>query len=499
MGRRARLRGIKRTSKRLESDILDRAKSLSEDPEILRPKCAGNCRRCHFDKTFKNMAKLSKFRDSAPVLEKYAAKGSDGIFKAYAGTISLYAAGSVPYTATAKVAGEDILYVPRGAVGNDKIIGCQHYNDPKLRLFLYNEFAKKNRLNLYSFGDDLVCSNEYNMPEDYLYDAFWETPYEFPDDEIQCGHDKEPALVIRVRSLNKSVRICRRCAKDVSTLQYLVSRMVSLAPLEDFEVSVEHNYHVGGSPGVEPVPADMVKEYSLGKITDVNLIKRILKEKLGDLKACGASAYIVGSENYGGDLDRFIGSLTGDKVEIKALTNYLKDNCESIVIQNPKASEAIAAIWESSYRGLIVSISSEETADILGDVSRKNPLEILRDAERTEISKDISKSLPVFRNMGPVTKMADIYAKASMAGGFDLLKDEFVKLPPRDYKERSLARAFAAAVGNSPETIKCSAEEDDLAQFLVPFVKQLVESNGENYRDRMGTLLTATGCGETLN
>ena len=499
MGRRVRMRGIKRTSKRLEGDILERSKNLWNDPEILRPTCAGNCRRCHFDKTFKNMAKLQKYKDSAEVLEKYASKGSDSIFKAYAGTISLCAAGKVPYTATAKIAGEDILYVPRGAVGNDKIIGCQHYDDPKLRLFLYNEFAKKKGLNLYSYGDELVCSNDFKMPEDYLYDAFWETPYEFPDDELQCGHDKEPALVITVRSLGKSIRICRRCAKDVSTLQYLISRMVSLAPLEDFEVTVEHNYHVSGSSGVEPVPADLVKEYSLGKITDVNLLRRILKEKLGDLKACGESAYIIGSENYGSDLDRFMGALTGDPVEMKALSNYLKDNCESIVIQNPKASEAITYLWSSCSRDLIIAVSSEETADIVGESSKKNPLSTLRDAERIEISKDVAKTLPAFRNMGPITKLADIYAKASKAGGFGLLKEEFVKMPPREYKARALAREFAIAMGNSPELIKCTAEEDDLAKFLVPFVKALVDAQGEDYRDKMETLLTATGCGEKLN
>ena len=207
MGRRARFRGVKRTNKRLENDILERSRNLWENPAILRPKCAGNCRKCAFDKTFKKIDKLDKYKNSSEALIKYAGKGSDDIFKAYAATASLYAAGSVPYMATAKLAGEDVLFVQRGAVGNDKLIGCQHYNDPKIRLLLYNAFAKKKGLLLYSFEDELVCSNYPNMPEDYIYDTFWESPYEFPDDELECPHTKEAALVIYIKSAKKRVQV----------------------------------------------------------------------------------------------------------------------------------------------------------------------------------------------------------------------------------------------------------------------------------------------------
>lgn len=500
MGRRVRFRGVVRTSKRLEGDILERSKNLWSDPEILRPKCAGDCRKCHFDKTFKRIAKLEKYKGSAEALEKMASRGSDDIFKAYAGTASLYANGSVPYTATAKIAGEDVLYVPRGAVGNDKLIGCQHYNDPKLRLFLYNAFAKKKGLCLYSFGDDLVCSNRPNMPEDYIYDTFWETPYQFPEDGLDCGHGTESALVIRVRSADEEIRICRKCARrDVSTLQHLVSRLVSVNPLGDFDVRIEHNYGSGKELETEEVPPEKVKEYAFGKIGDAGLLSEVLRSKLGDLRSSGTSAYIIGAENYGSDLERFLGDLRGEDIEMRALSAYLPDACESIVIQTPRASEALSSIWESSYGGILSAFTSEETAEALGDVSKKNPLSVLKDAERMEISKDVVKSLPAFRHMGPVGRLADGYVKAAKAGGFPLLRSELEKNPPREYRTRAMAKAFAIAVGDSPDTVKTTAEEADLAEFLVPFVRNVMESDAGNYADRMNTLLTATGCGESVS
>ncbi|MBR7124617.1 MAG: hypothetical protein IKC93_07140 [Candidatus Methanomethylophilaceae archaeon] len=498
MGRRARFRGVKRTNKRLENDILERSKNLWENPSILRPKCAGNCRKCAFDKTFKKIDKLEKYKNSSEALIKYAGKGSDDIFKAYAATISLYAAGSVPYMATAKLAGEDVLFAQRGAVGNDKLIGCQHYNDPKIRLFLYNAFAKKKGLLLYSFDDELVCSNYPNMPEDYIYDTFWESPYEFPNDELECAHPKEAALVIHIKSAKRRIRICKNCAKDVSTMQYLISRMIAEKPLDDFEVSIEHNYHSKDGSSSERIEGDLLKNYAYGKLTDVQLIKQVLKERLGALKDSAESTFVIGDRNFGSDSAAFIATLKGTQDEIDALTKYLAQYKDSIVVQTERASEALASIWETSYREILECFTSAETAEKMGDVGKKNLQAVLSDARRIERSKDVVKTLPEFKHMGDVTKTADTYAKAMKVGGTDLLMEEISKVPPRNYHARALAKGFALAYIENPDTVKSTAEEADLAQFLVPFIRDLVDSTGDEYRHKMSTLLTATGCGETV-
>ena len=155
-------------------DLLDRSKMLADNPGILRPACAGNCRKCAFDKTFKSIDGLRKIIDNPDALIKEASKfGGDDIVRAYAGTVSLSAAGSIPLLATAKLpGGETVSYAIRGTVKADKLIGCQYFDDPKLRMFLYNDMIKRNKLHLYSFGDDVVCSDKPFMPEEYLEDTF---------------------------------------------------------------------------------------------------------------------------------------------------------------------------------------------------------------------------------------------------------------------------------------------------------------------------------------
>jgi len=494
--KRMKLRGIKHTPKRLESEILERSKNLWEDPSLIRPKCAGKCFMCPFDKTFSSISKLDKIKDNPDALIKMASKGGDDIFKAYCATISLYAAGSVPYLATAKLAGEEVSFAQRGAVGNDKLIGMQYYTDPKIRLLLFNTLAKKKGLHIYSFDTEIVCAKKPNMPADYIYDAFWDTPYEFPDDGLQCGHETEGKLVIKIKSAGEEIHICRNCAKEVSTLQFLISRIVAVDVLDDFEVFVEHKYHNEGEEGLTKIEPEVLKKYSMGAMTDVSVINSVLRDRIGNLKSGDVATFIIGTRNYGSDMDAFIGDLKGTDAEITAVTEYLKRNPCSVIIRTEKASEALAVLW-NDYRNVIAYFTNDEIADSFGDVSKMNPAQIVNEAHRKHISYDVVSQLPVFKRPGTVTQYADTYAKAAKVGGAEMLKDSISKMIPKDNKTRSLSVAFTTAVGTDPVT-KCTKEEKDFADFLLPFVKQVLESTGEKYRDSMNTLLTAMGCGEKV-
>ena len=494
--KRMKLRGIKQTPKRLESEILERSKNLWEDPSLIRPKCAGKCFLCPFNKTFSAISKIDKIKDNPDALIKMASRGNDDIFKAYCATISLYAAGSIPYLATAKLAGEEVSFAQRGAVGNDKLIGAQYYNDPKIRLLLFNNIAKKKGLHIYSFGDEIVCAKKPNMPSDYIYDAFWDTPYEFTDDGLQCGHDSEGTLVIKIVSAGEEIRICRNCAKEVSSLQFLISRIAAVDVLDDIEVYVEHKYHNEGENGLTRIEGETLKKYSVGLMNDVNVLNSVLRDQMGNLRSSGVATFIIGTKNYGSDMDAFIGDLKGTDAEITAVTNYLKKYPCSVIIRTEKASEALAMIW-NDFRNVIASFTNDEIADSFGDVSKMNPAQIVNEANMKFISYDVVSKLPVFKRPGVVTSYADAYAKAAKVGGAEMLRDTITKMIPKDTKTRALSSAFAKAVGIEP-VAKCTKEENEFADYLLPFVKQLLDSSGDKYRDDMNTLLTATGCGEKV-
>ena len=496
--KRLRMRGVKHSSKRLEDDLLDRARTLADNPGLLRPQCAGGCRKCVFDKTFKNIDSLQKIRNNRDALVKEASRlGGDDIVRAYAGTISLAAEGSIPLLASGTLGGEKISYAVRGTVGAPFLIGCQYYDDPRKRLLLYNGVVKKNKLHLYSFGENLVCSDTPNMPEDYLYDTFWETPYEFPDDGIDCGHTTSAVLEIGIKSLGQTVRICDGCAKDVSTLMYIVSRLAAVDPMDDITVSIRHKYHAAGESDVERIEGDRLKEYMLGKITDAALISSVKRSRMGSLKGASTATYIIGTKNYGSSLDEFIADLSGDEREKASLKRFLSENNRAVILKTNKVSEAYGTLWESDWRDLITAHTDERTADTMGDMSKGQPMTVLANAYSIFVSADVVASLPEFKKPGQITTVADKLAKASKVGGGNMVLETISKTPLKDSKSRVVAAAFAIAAGMDVP-VKLSADELDFAQYLVPFAKNVVEAQGEKYRDAMNTLLTASSANEKV-
>ncbi len=496
--KRLRMRGVKHSSKRLEDDLLDRAKTLADNPGLLRPQCAGDCRKCVFDKTFKNIDSLQKIKNNKEALIKEASRlGGDEIVRAYAGTISLAAEGSIPLLASGTLGGEKISYAVRGTIGAPYLIGCQYYDDPRKRLLLYNGMIKKNKLHLYSFGKDLVCSDRLNMPKDYLYDTFWETPYEFPDDNLVCGHETSAMLEIGIKSLGETIRICDGCAKDVSTLMYIVSKLAAVDPVDDITVCVRHKYHAPGESDVEVIEGDKLKEYMIGKVTDSTLISSVKRSKLGSLKGGDKAAYIIGTKNYDSDLDAFIADLAGKDGEKASLKRFLSENPRAVVLKTNKLSEAYSVLWDLDWKDLIATHTDVKTVDAMGDMSRGQPLTVLANAYNIYVSADIVASLPEFRKPGPITTIADRLAKAAKVGGGNMVLEIISKTPLKDSKSRVMAAAFALATGmNVP--VKLSADELDFTQYLVPFVRNVVDAVGDKYRDTMNTLLIASSVNEKV-
>ncbi|MDR0523858.1 MAG: hypothetical protein LBG62_05505 [Candidatus Methanoplasma sp.] len=494
--KRLRMRGVKQTPKRLEEDILARSRELAADPGLLRPMCAGGCRKCLFDKTFKDIDGMARHRGDPDALMRLASKGSDDLVKAYAGTISLCAAGKIPMLATATIGGEKVSYAVRGTVGVDKLIGCQYYSDPKLRLLYYNAFIKKNKLHLYSFSDGLVCSDSPNMPDDYLFESFWESPYEFKDDGLECGHGGALRLVVAIKSSGRRISICEDCARDASTIQYLLSRLCAVDPLDDIDVSVLHAYHSSGESGTERISGDDLKRYLRGEITDRALIQSVKRDKLGSLKSGGVATYVIGSKNYGSDAEAFVGALAGPDDEKDALRAFLSSAGASVVVKAGKTSEALAALWDDGWRGLIAARTSKEAADAYREKPKSPPSQALREAHAAFISAGVASRLPEFKKPGPMTRLADSLAKAAKVGGAEMVRAREGEAM-RDRKTKALYAAFLYALGEDAGA-RLTGDEKGFAEFLAPFAKAVADADGEGYRERMNTLLTALSSGESV-
>ena len=495
-----RMRGVKQASKREEGDILGRAAELAQNPAVLRPMCAGNCRKCVFDKVFKDIDKIATFRGDEKTLMKYASKGFNPLPKAYAGTISVDAAGKIPLLATAVIAGDRVPYVIRGSVNNNFLIGCQHYDDPKLRLLYYNEFIRAERLHLYSWGENIVCSDDPNMPEDYLYDTWWESPYEFPQDGITCGHEGAASLNITIKSLNQTIHICADCAKNVSTLMFIMSRICAADVLDDVRVFVKHAYHAAGENGEVDITDKDLKEYMIGKITDRGLIDKVRREKLGELSGGDSVTLVIGEKNYGDDVKGFLDALEGDSAQKELVQKFIEREPTAVIIRAPRAVDALTAVWDIDWHLVVELATSKEFADRAYTEKPKQPAyEVVVTARRDFVSEDVVKSLPEFFKPGQVTRVADALAKAGKVGGLTMMQDELTRCTIKDSKSKAVAAAMLFAMDPAVDThLTLSKEDKDFAQFLIPFARKVLDAQGEAYRGEMNTLLMASCCGEKV-
>lgn len=499
--KRLRMRGVKQASKREEEDILGRSAELAANPGILRPMCAGNCRKCVFDKVFKDIGKAASHRGDEKTLLKLADRGGDNLARAYAGTISVDAAGKIPLLATAVIAGDRIPYVVRGSVRANFLIGCQHYDDPKLRLLYYNELIRDEKLHLYSWDENVVCSDKPNMPEDYLYSTWWESPYNFPGDGIGCGHDGAVSLNITVKSLGETVHICADCAKSVSTLAFLVSRLCSADPLDDFRVFVKHAYHSAGESGEEEITGSDLKDYMVGKITDRGLVDKVRAEKLGALTGNSGLILLIGEKNYGSDTAAFLKDVEGDEKQKKLVEDFLSANPGAVISRSPRITDVLSALWDRDWHLLVEVATDKEfaAAQYSGERPKQPVVEVLTKAHRDYISQDVVKNLPEFFKPGQSTRVADALAKAAKVGGLVMMADELTRCTLKDSKSKSIAESMFLAMDRDAKTgLTMSKEEREFAQFLVPFAKNVIDAEGEKYREQMNTLLMAACVSEKV-
>jgi len=491
-----RFRGAKHSPKKLEKDILERSKALWENPELLRPVCQGDCRRCHFDKPFKQIQSLERIKDDADKLVKAASRG-DNMVRAYAATTSLYVSGKIPYLATARFPGEEVSFAVRGKVGQDKLIATQYYDDPEKRPLLYMEMAKKKRLHLYSLEKGMVCSDRARMPLEYLHEILQESPYAI-DESLSCGHDDADALVIRVLSLGKEVRLCRDCAGKTNLLHLLLSRVVSSQAMDDFELRVEHKYVSSpSSPSDFQIPDEILEQYRRNQLNDRELIDGVLKVKRRQLRSCGSAVYVMEGRNYGCDLEAFMADLRGSEEEKAALQNLLEGGLVPVLIDSNRASEAIQELWADHAAEIVSGATSMQTLEEMGDLSRMNPTQALQEALFKERSRQILANLPVYSRLGDIGSLADRLARVAKTGDAATLRRDIEFKSLRDFKARAVALAFIKASSTDESSLwQFSKEETEFADYLVQFAKMMIEAEGDGYHDALEALLTASGSAE---
>jgi hypothetical protein len=506
MGRRARFRGAKATPKTLEKDLLEKARMLAEDPHLLLPRCAQDCRGCDLKKAVEKMEKVSSRRLDPKKLE-FSMNWGDQLVRAYAATISLHVAGKVPYLATTKTPMGEVSFAMRGKVDRDKLIGVQHFDHPELRLLALWSTAQKRGLHIYSTEKEAICCPDGpRPPAEYVDEALSLLPYDL-DDNNDCPHVKEGrGIKITWRGGGQTVRVCPSCAQDINTVHVLASRIAAEDPTDDFEVEVISDLRCTSScPDCRvkesyQLSKDLVRRYLKAELNDATLLEEQSKARAASVRQREEEVYMIGDTCYGRDKERFLAALRGTKAEKKAISGLISSKKVCVLSRTDQTANLLSDLWPEHKEELLGAVASPDIVmRVLSERSELTPSQMVVEAERLEGYRGIEGELPALEGLGPLGALADRVARTAKTEGKEAALRQVEKGKGSDHKTRSVSYAFLTALGEGQSrSWQFTREEMDFGSYLAPFAQRLLVEKGEGYAEALSLLLEASGSNEKL-
>jgi hypothetical protein len=493
-----RMRGVKNTPKVLERDLIENAKRLVADPDLVIPKCSGEeCRKCRFAKVRRKLEKVQGYHDNPDKLIKLASKG-DQMVRAYAATISLAASGKIPYLSSAQLPSGEVSFAVRGTVDKEKLIGMQHFDDPDMRLLLYWDMARKYDLHVYSTEKGLFCSaTGPKAPKEYVDEMLKAIECEGPQG---CGHPGESHIVVKWKSAGRDIRLCHECIGDGNVIHDLSSRIAAPDHTDDFQSDAEIKFvckaEKCGKCDTSGGVGDLAERHRKGELNDQEFLAQASEKKRQLLRERGA--YVLGSECYGEDLDGFLANVKGSELELKALTGLLKERKMGVVSDGNVAGKIIGDLWAQNASVLLQSVSSADVAGKLKDRTDMAPALLLVEANRMELAKAVDSSLPTYHSLGEIGRLADALARAYKTEGRDAVLRIAERSKGKDHRSKSVCYAFFKAIGETSKSWQFNKQEADFGEYLSQFAMQMLNAKGHEYSEALKNLVTVSGANETV-
>lgn len=489
-----RFRGIKKTPKNLERELLATSKRLADDPSLVIPKCIDAPRKDPFAKLEKQIGKIVRFRDDPERLIKLATKG-DQLVRAYAAAISLSASGKLPYLTSTELPVGVVSFAMRGKVDREKLIGLQHFDDPDLRLLAYWDVAREQKLHIYSTEKGLFCSvNGPKAPKEYVEEMLASLPYR--SDGGSCGHTERPVVRVKWRSADRELRVCAECSAGTNTAHQLMARVAAVDPMDDLDVTVEHSYtgDKEGCQGDFPVPKDLVQGYLRGDMDDAGLIEAHVRAK-GDWMRGRGQVYVLGQECFGKDGKAFLEALKGSEIERTALQAVIAKGRPIVSSQN-QTGKVIGEIWGTESSTMLAAVSDEGTAKRVLEMGDLTPGQMLVEARRLVQEREVLRAVPEYAQLGPVGKLADSLARAYKLEGAQAMVRQIARTE-KEHRLKAVGFAFLEAIGEGrSHKWQYSQEEMDYGMHLSGSALAMIEGSGEDYHQALLALLRDSGSGE---
>ena len=485
----ARKRGgfAKTAPKTLERRIIENAKRIREDLSVILPTAMDERSKRIMEKIENKLIRVWKYRDDLKVLEKLSMK--KGLEGALAGTLTLAITEKAPYLAHLKVGERTIPFAVRGKSDRDKLASLQHFDDPIVRLLAFRDIAFKKKLSFYSWEDNFICCSSRNpVPEDFVEFLSRLLGLRRKGKILECDHLKREYLWIRVKDLE--IRRCRSCLPDENTLLNISKYFIDPSLDEHVDIGIESKLLDYG------VSLRYREDYLKGTIGDGRFFEENLRMWRNELRGRKEKLiYLDGEIISAQDLLEKLGV---DDMEKKALEILLSKVDEPIFVDKPDLNSLLRIYWKEYGLDVLEGLSGKR--ELAKRIYERNgePLRQIRDLEASIIRMETLSRYPVPKLKSSTARFVDKMFREYLIGGKERLLSTLSK-PPQEVKSRSIAYAFLLALGKGEERKwQYRKEEIELGEFLVRYVKDLLESKPEDYPSKLKELLAVAGIDEDV-
>lgn len=509
MGRKLRT-GIRAASKVQERELIRKAKALRDQPDALVPRCLPDaCPRCPFDALLRKLEKVAEHAEDEDKLERLARRGHP-LARAYAATLLLAVQERAAYLAPAKTPYGTVHYARRGKASQQELIGAQYYDVPELRLLTVGAWARKKGIHVYSLANEMVTTCREDRPPapfvEQTLDRVKVTLRQV-DGERRCPHaDREPALVVLWRGADTKVVLCARCSLPDRNLPATVeTRMVAPRLKDAFDVALRMNLGCAGEAcglgqdrGLRGEAADA---YRAGKKSERDLLGEEVPRALRG--AAEEGALLVARTCFEADLEAFLNANQVPEDLRQTFHAVWAEREEGLYVPEGSLAKVLDALEEDDVERLVrAMVEDEEMATALLEATEaegRSREDVLHEARALLRNTDVLRRLPVWEGLPPLARTVDGIARAYKTQGPDEASLRARKAMEGGRREKIVGMAFLEALESAAgKEWAVRQEERQLADFLAPTAKELLEADGEGYRDALQRILTASGSGESL-
>lgn len=504
--RRPFRRGPRIATKALEEALVEKAKKLRDNPDILFPKCKGH--EDHFYKNKIRLERVARFKDSEKKIAALTRRG-DQLSRAFATSLQFALKEEVPRLASLHIAGRDVSYVYNRKVHKEILVGVQYYDDPDLRLLAFAKMGKLKRIHLYSMKNGFVCTGKQDRPPaKYVSEVLATAKCSLIKKGechvcAHCEREGVPYLKIIWKAPEVDVMICESCAKEENTYLTLIKRFNALEPKWSFDIEVHPNFEFECEEelmlnSMITPQKDVLARYLEGGINDNDLIVQHMDFVRNNVPSSAGRVLALGSKCYGDDAEAFIDALNPSKTERKALEILLEDMDGNILVESATPNKVLMMFWDDYGQDIVESIiGDEEMASKIferGQWNKETPAQVLKIAMSKAKKEQIESALPKYRDLPAVAAFADRVARAYKAKGKQSALMETNRESRQDTKIKSVKYAFLLALDSATgKEWQFNKEQLDFGVFLKDYAKKLMESEGDEYHDSLQELLRASG------